>query len=374
MNHYFDHNATTALDPRVLEAMLPYLAGGANASSRHTKGVQARNAIEQAREQIAKAVNAKPSQVIFTSGGSEANNLFIRGAAACLDAGVFAISDLEHACVRLPVQHLQSCGWQIEKLPVDAHGHVDLMQAQQKMIERSPKLASILLAHNECGAVQNIPALALLTAEQGGWLHTDAVQAFGKIAVDFSALGVQALTVSSHKIGGPMGAGALVVDDRVTLAAQIVGGGQERALRAGTENVAAIVGFGLASELVTQELAQYSAKMRQLQQSFEAALAQIGGCVLFGGAAPRLPNTSFFAFEGIRADRLVAALDEQGFAIASGAACSSANAQPSSALLAMGVPTELARGAVRVSFGRSNEHKDIHALLQALQQAVRQIH
>ncbi len=254
---YFDHNATTPLDSRVLEAMLPYLAQQyGNASSRHEYGRAARRAVDEARQRVAFAAGAHPTEVVFTSGGSEANNLFIKGAAACLTPGVIAISAIEHPCVREPAKQLQRTGWKLREIAVDEHSRVVGANFEAALTEK-PALVSVMLANNETGAVQDVAVLAERARSAQAWFHTDAVQAFGKRTLDFRELnraGVHAMTLSAHKLGGPKGAGALLVDKRVGLQPQIAGGGHERGLRSGTENVAAIVGFGLAAELAVASL------------------------------------------------------------------------------------------------------------------------
>ncbi|MFT4171022.1 MAG: cysteine desulfurase family protein [Rhodocyclaceae bacterium] len=367
---YFDANATTPLDARVREAMLPYLSGRfGNASSRHEYGRQARAAIDAARQQVAAAVGAHPTELVFTSGGSEANNLFIKGAAASRQSGTLLIGATEHPCVRLPARHLANAGWRIGQLPVGDDGHLDAAAALAQIEMQRPAVVSVMLANNECGTVNDVAALAAATRQVGGWCHTDAVQALGKMPVDFRALGVHAMTLSSHKIYGPIGAGALVLDKRVDIPALIAGGGQERGLRAGTENVAAIVGFGLAAELAIADMAERTARQRAARDLFEAGLGGLGA-LIFGAVGERLPNTTFFAFEHIDGETLVAKLDRAGFAVASGSACSSASAEPSRTLLAMGVPDDVARGAVRVSMPHDVRLDDVERLLRALKQTV----
>lgn len=367
---YFDANATTPLDARVLDAMLPYLgARFGNASSRHEYGRQARAAIDTARQQAAVAVGAHPTELVFTSGGSEANNLFIKGAAASRKPGVMAIGATEHPCVRLPALHVQQHGWRVVQLMPDADGRVNVDAAVALIVQDRPAVVSVMLANNETGAINDIAPIAAATRQAGGWFHTDAVQALGKMPVDFRGLGVHAMTLSSHKIYGPIGAGALVMDKRVDVPALIAGGGQERGLRAGTENLAAIVGFGVAAELAVAEMSERTGRQRAARDVFENGLGAIGAQV-FGAAADRLPNTSFFAFEHIDGETLVAKLDRAGFAVASGSACSSADAEPSRTLLAMGVEPGLARGAVRVSMPHDVELNDVDRLLRALKQTV----
>ena len=362
---YLDHNATTPLAPAVRAAMLPWLGERfGNASSRHEYGRAARKAIDEARAQVAAAVGAHPTEVIFTSGGSEANNLFIKGAAALMKPGLVAVSAIEHPCVREPARQLTKSGWRCEEIAVDAAGRID-EQSFETLLADKPRLVSAMLANNETGVIQNVAALAAAVKAKGGWMHCDAVQALGKIPLDFRALGVHGLTVSAHKIQGPLGAGALVLDKRVELAPLVAGGGQERTLRSGTENVMAIVGFGVACELAAAEIDTRAARLAKLQQRLEAGLTQMGARI-FSAAAPRLSNTSFFAIAGVDGETLVGKLDRAGFAVASGSACSSANPEPSHTLLAMGVEAGVARAAVRVSLGAGNSEQDVDGFLKAL--------
>jgi len=369
---YLDHNATTPLEPAVLAAMLPWLESQyGNASSRHEFGRAARRAVDEARQQVAAAVNAHPTEVVFTSGGSEANNLFIKGAAASLTPGVLAVSAIEHPCVLKPAAQLARQGWQLREIAVDADGRVNPADYAEVLLAR-PKLLSVMLANNETGAVQDVAALAAAAKAGGGWFHTDAVQALGKLDIDFrvlNAAGVHAMTLSAHKAHGPKGAAALVLDKRVEIQPLIAGGGHERSLRSGTENVPAIVGFGVAAELAAQRVAELSAHMRAMQAKLEAGLVLLGARI-FATAAMRLPNTSYFAFPDIDGETLVGKLDREGFAVASGAACSSANPEPSHVLRAMGVAPEIARGAVRVSLGAGNTGTEIEQFINALRVTV----
>lgn len=369
---YLDHNATTPLDPAVLAAMLPWLKSQfGNASSRHEYGRAARRAIDEARQQVAAAVNAHPTEVVFTSGGSEANNLFLKGAAASCKPGLLAVSAIEHPCIAKPVAQLARSGWQLRTVAVDAAGRADFADFAEVVALR-PKLLSIMTANNETGVVQDIPALATAARACGGWFHSDAVQALGKLPLDFRALnlaGVHALTISAHKAYGPKGAAALILDKRVELQPLIAGGGHERGLRSGTENVPAIVGFGVAAELAAQGVAELPRRLKALQQRLEEGLAGLG-VRIFGAGAERLPNTTYFAVPDIDGETLVGKLDREGFAVASGAACSSANPEPSHVLQAMGVAPEIARGAVRVSLGAGNSETDIDEFINALQVTV----
>lgn len=372
---YLDWNATTPVRAQVLEAMLPWFSQRfGNASSRHEYGRAARAAIDEARARVAAAVGAHHSEVVFVSGGTEANNLFIKGAAALDRPGVVAVSAVEHPSVREPARSLDRLGWQVREIAVDAQGRIEV-DDYLDILQYRPKLVSVMLANNETGIIQDIPAVAEAARTTRAWFHTDAVQALGKIPVNFRALndsGVHALTVSSHKIGGPKGAGALVLDKRLELAPLSSGGGQERGLRSGTEDVAAIVGFGVACELAAAEMQTVSHRMSALRDQLERGLVE-QGATIFGRGVERLPNTVYFSVPGIEGETLVAKLDRAGFAVASGAACSSANPAPSRVLTAMGVASGLARGAVRVSLGGETTAAEVGDFLGALAQTVFQL-
>lgn len=374
---YFDHNATTPLEPLVRQAMLPWLSPQfGNASSRHDYGRAARSAIDEARAQVARLVGAHPTEIVFCSGGSEANNLFVKGAAACLPPGLLAVSAVEHPCVLRPAEQLARRGWRVQQLAVDGEGRIDEAAYRTLLVQR-PALVSVMLANNETGVLQDVAALAEQAKQSkisAAWFHTDAVQAVGKIPVDFRALnaaGVHALTFSSHKIGGPQGAAALVLDKRVELEPLIAGGGQERGLRSGTENVAAIVGFGAACELAVGAAGSLQAApaLSELRQRLEGGLRSMGA-TLFGMGAERLPNTVYFSLPDVEGETLVGELDRAGFAVASGAACSSASPGPSHVLRAMGVAPEMARGAVRVSLGHGNTAVQVDDFLTRVQRTL----
>ena len=369
---YLDHNATTALDERVLEAMLPYMRTQyGNASSRHELGTQARNAVNTAREQVAALVNVQPSQVVFVSGGTEANNLFVKGAAGYLKPSQIAVSAIEHPCVAKPAQDLARSGWKVRKLAVTPDGQVDLKDVELALAVPTG-IVSVMLANNETGVIQDVAAIAERARAARAWMHTDAVQALGKIEVDFPALNVHAMTLSAHKIYGPKGAGALVVDKRIELKPIIAGGGHEQGMRSGTENVPAIVGFGAAAQLASAHRQALGGRVRQLRNTLEAGLLELGA-VIFGERAPRIPNTSYFAFPHIDGETLVIELDKLGYAVAAGAACSSTSTEPSATLIAMGVAPDLARGAVRLSLGIDNTAADVDGFLRTAQGLVQRL-
>jgi cysteine desulfurase len=368
MEVYLDHNATTPLSDMVLEAMMPFLTVQyGNPSSRHSFGRRARHAVDQAREQVAALAGAHPSQVIFTSGGTEANNLALKGAAAWLRPGNVALSAIEHPSVIEPVKALRQQNWSMREIVVDREGRVTQTSLAEAM-SGDTRLVSVMYANNETGVIQDVATLSEFARRQGAVMHSDAVQAAGKLALDFAASGAQLMSLSAHKLYGPKGAGALVIDKSLELASQIQGGGQERGLRAGTENVAAIVGFGAAAELAQASLDSEPARLAGLRDRLQQALQALPGAVVFAAGAERLPNTLFFGVEGIDGEMLLMQLDQLGLAVASGSACSSDKVDPSHVLLAMGVEPMLARSAIRVSLGRGNDEADIDRLIEALKQ------
>ena len=366
---YFDHNATTAVDDAVLDAMLPYFQQEfGNPSSRHVHGRIARQAVNHAREQVADSVGVQPAQVVFTSGGSEANNLFIQGAAGYLKPTRIIVSAVEHPCVMRAAQELARNAdrkWNLRRLTVDNLGRVNLVDVDRAVTEQQPGLVSVMLANNETGVIQDVTAISEQARACGAWMHTDAVQAFGKIPVDFASLKVHAMTLSAHKVYGPKGAAALVINKRLLLKPLIYGGGHENGLRSGTENVPAIVGFGVACGLAKSRMAESVVRIAAMRARLEQGLVEMGA-VIFGLGALRLPNTCYFALPGIEGDTLVVRLDKAGFAVASGAACSSVNPGQSHVLEAMGVESTLARCAVRVSLGSSNSPIQVENFLKAL--------
>ena len=363
---YLDHNATTPLEATALEAMLPYLREQfGNPSSVHRQGRRARAAIDAAREHVAALVNAHPSQIIFTSGGTEANNLAIQGVAAKHSPGRILIGATEHPSVAEAATSLADRGWHIEHLPVDDQGCLrhDVLE---KALRPVPALVSVMTANNETGVVQDMAAIAAFVRDNGALLHTDAVQAAGKIALDFSASGAHLMSLSAHKIGGPKGVGALIVDKAVDMKPLLHGGGQEKGRRSGTENVAAIVGFGAAATVVRERLAAYGLRLLRLRELLEAGLRSFPGVEIFAANAQRVPNTVCFGVHGMEGETLVLNLDRLGFAVSSGSACASGSNEPSPVLLAMGVDRELARSSLRVSLGWNNTEIDVEEFLRAL--------
>ena len=366
---YFDHNATTALDSRVLARMLPWLEmQTGNPTSRHIYGRSARDAIEYARGQVAEACGAYASQVIFTSCGTEANNFAIKGIAANRPEMQILSSKIEHPCVTRPALAMQALGSVSRQIGVNANGQLDLAQLTEQL-NIPTSLVSVMLANNETGVIQDVASVAELTRTAGAFAHTDAVQALGKIKLNFTDLNVHAMTISSHKIHGPQGAAALILDKRLDIQPLLHGGGQERGLRSGTENIAAIVGFGAACELAATNTQGFIRHTLALREQLESGLAQMKVSI-FGDQVARLSNTSFFTIGSIEGETLVMALDRKNFAVASGSACSSDSTEPSHVLLGMGVDADVARGAVRVSFGAQNTSKEVAEFLATLQHEI----
>lgn len=357
---YLDHNATSPLDACVLEAMLPYLTSHyANPSSTHPAGRAVRQALETARAQVAALVHAQPEQVIFTSGGTEANHLALIGALQHQPPARLALSAIEHASVRTPARLLADTGWQADVIPVDAACRI----AGDYLYQADTRLVSVMWANNETGTVQDIRALARRAHAAGAWVHTDAVQAVGKVPVDFAASGVQLMTLAAHKMGGPKGVGALIVEQAGQLRPVLQGGGQERGLRGGTENVAGIVGFGAAAEFARTELEQRGAEMRALRDRLEAGLCTLG-IVAYAAEVERLPNTVLFSVPTFAGEALLEKLGQAGYALSSGSACSSI--APSHVLAAMGVARAAMRNVLRVSLGAGNTEADIDGFVASL--------
>lgn len=371
---YLDHNATTPVDERVLEAMLPWLQGGfGNPSSVHGKGRQARAALDQAREQVAQLVSAYPGQVIFTSGGTEANNAALKGVAFRSPPGRILISAIEHASVRAPSESLKRHGWLVDTAAVDVNG-VCRAEFLDAAISGETRIASVMWANNETGTIQPVPELAQHCRERGVLFHTDAVQAAGKLEVNFPASGAHLMSLSAHKLYGPKGVGALIVDKAVDMEPLLHGGGQERDRRGGTENLASIVGFGKAAELARVELPTRRRHVVEQRDYFESRLRQVlPEAVFFAEGAERLGNTIFLAIPGLEGQTLIMALDRSGIEVSSGSACGSEHSEPSPVLKAMGVARETALGAVRISIGKDNTMQDMDLLISALESQVRQL-
>jgi cysteine desulfurase len=363
---YFDWNASAMLRPAARTAMVEALALAGNASSVHAEGRAARRLIEEARRAVADLVGAAPRNVVFTSGATEANMLALtpaldsEGRKAPRDR--LLVSAIEHPSV---LSGGRFAAETVEKIPVTAEGTVNLEALARAIASADRPLVSVMLASNETGVIQPIRAIADIVHHVNGLLHVDAAQGAGRIDCDMAALGADLLTISAHKLGGPQGAGALILRDGLHIAeAAIRGGGQERGMRAGTENVAAIAGFGAAVSAARVSRVAEAAHMVALRDRLEAGIEAITPqAVIFGRAAQRLPNTTLFAVSGIKAETAIIAFDLKGIAVSSGAACSSGKVQPSQVLAAMGVEPALAQGAVRASLGWTTTEADVDGFL-----------
>ena len=366
---YLDNNATTALDEKVLEAMLPFMGQvTGNPSSVHRFGRLQKDAIEQARESVAQLVGARAEQVIFTSGGTESNNLLLNGfSKKSFNSNIsgdtrIAISAIEHMSLLEPAQHLPL---EVDKIAVDDNGLINAHALEQVMTEQT-SLISVMMANNETGVIQNLAPLIEFAAERNCFFHSDASQAAGKIALNFVDSGLSAMTVSAHKLYGPVGVGALVIDKRLPISKIQFGGSQEKNLRAGTENVPAIVGFGKAAELALTDLHERSLHQRLLREALEKGLKKLAAVTIFAEKAERLSNTVQFSVAGFSGETLLMQLDRKAIAVSSGSACTSGKAEPSHVLKAMNVADTLASSSVRVSFGKDNTMSDVAVLLTAL--------
>jgi cysteine desulfurase len=360
---YLDHNATTRPYPEVVEAVTRALRDDyGNASSVHAFGQRAKAALDEARFQVARLIDADASELVFTSGGTESDNFALRGAAEAAEPGGrrhIVTSGIEHEAVLNTLKTLERRGWTVEVLSVGARGVLE-PEVLGRALSRQTALVSVMHANNEVGTIQPVAALAALAHEHGALFHTDAVQSTGKIPVSVRALGVDLLSLSGHKFGGPKGAGALWIRRGVRLSPFMTGGRQERSRRAGTENVPVLVGFGVAAALVRDSLAESAAAVAALRDRFEAAvLRDVAGTTVNGDPGCRVPNTSNISFDGIEAESLLIALDLEGVAISTGSACSSGSLEPSHVLRAMGLAHGRTRNSLRFSLGPSTTVEEI---------------
>ncbi len=361
---YLDWNAGAPLRPEAREAVLAALDMIGNPSSPHSEGRRVRAVVEDAREEVAALVGAKPAEVVFTSGATEANNAVLAGGWQTI-----LLAGIEHDSVLAPARNLARAGKvRVVDLAVDGNGGVDaedVASGGREAAALGPALLSLQLANNETGVVQPVAAAAEAARSRGLAVHTDAVQAAGRMAVDFRALGVEYLSLSAHKIGGPKGVGALVIRDGAALPAFVAGGGQERRRRAGTENVPAIAGFGAAARAAARDIGAMD-RVRALRDRVEAEILAITpSAVVVGADAERLPNTTSVALPGASAETLVIALDLAGVAVSAGAACSSGKVGASHVLEAMSLEPALARAAIRVSLGWGSTERDVSAFAEA---------
>jgi len=350
---YLDYNATSPIRADVIQKMVTVMEEGGNPSSVHASGRRARNIVEDARRQVAALAGSKPQEIIFTSGGTEANNMVLHGFA---DRRLI-ISAGEHDSMRTREG--------AEEVSLTSSGIVDLAHLKALLdASESPALVSIMLANNETGVVQPIAEIAEIVHGAGGLLHTDAIQAFGKIPLNFKELGADLMTLSSHKIGGPQGVGALLLREGLAMKPLQKGGGQELGRRGGTENVAGIAGFGLAAEQAAAELDSYQ-RLTELRDQMEAEIQKAGASLIFGRETARLPNTACLQMPGVPSELQVMNFDLAGIAVSAGSACSSGKVKASHVLTAMGFDEQTASESLRVSMGRGTTEKDIDTFVQA---------
>src|SRR5438874_10913748 len=356
---YLDNNATSPLLPEVLEAMRPYYAERfGNASSIHQQGQHARAAVESARESVAALLNCRPAELVFTSGGTEADNLAIFGIAAAGDHVI--TSTIEHHAVLNACHQLERNGVDVTFVPVDGSGRVDPADVK-RALRPNTKLVSIMMANNETGVAEPVAEIGRIAAEADVYFHTDAVQAAGKLPIDVAEITCDLLSISGHKMHAPQGIGALYVRKGSLIKPMLFGGSHDRQRRAGPENVPAVVGFGMAAEIAVAafengEVARLEELRDRLQQ---AVLSEVDGCVINGGDAPRVPTTTNIRFGHIEGEALVIALDLKGLSVSTGAACSSGTIEPSHVLTAMGLSPAQARGSIHFSLGKQNTQQEI---------------
>src|SRR5262245_17706072 len=377
MRAYFDHNATTPPAPAVLEAVVRALGEDfGNASSVHHFGQRAKALLDEARSAVAALIGGEPAEIVFTSGGTEADNLALRGAAEALEGTGrrhLVTSSIEHEAVLNTVKALVKRGWTSTLLPVDASGIVS-PAALAAAITPQTGIVSVMHANNEIGTIQPIADLAAIAHEHGALFHTDAVQSAAKIAVDVKALGVDLLAVSAHKFNGPKGAGALWIRRGTRLVSTMTGGNHERNRRGGTENVPGIAGMGAAARLGREKLTASSTRLAALRDRLEqGVLARVPGTAVNGALTPRVPNTTNISFDGVEAESLLIALDLEGFAVSTGSACSSGTLEPSHVLRAMGLPPHRTQNSIRFSLGAGNTDEQVDALLAKLPSVVEKL-
>jgi len=372
---YLDNAATTPLDPRVLESMLPHLGGRrGNPSSLHALGNAARDALEEARESVASFIGASPEEILFTSGGTESDDLAVLGLArsSTPEKRHVVVSCVEHAAVREAVRRLQSEGFEVSWIGVDSDGLVD-PDDFAATLRPDTALAAVVWANNEVGTVEPVQELAKLCAEREIPFHADAVQAAGRVPLDVSKVPVSTLALSGHKLYGPQGIGALYVREGVSLEPLVYGGGQEKGLRSGTQNVAGVVGFGTAARLAREEMDDRVRHERELRERMLAGIEAIPDVRVNGHRQMRLSNNVHVTVSGVEAESLVLFLDSLGYAIGSGSACSSGGHKASPVLLAMGLPERDAFSVVRITVGKQNTVEDVDGFLEAFSTAVAQL-
>ena len=370
MRLYFDHNATTPVDPAVADFMGATLREDfGNASSVHHFGQMAKARLDEARSSVAALIGADPSEVVFTSGGTESDNFALRGVAEALEPTGrkhLIASSIEHEAVLNTLKALARRGWTTTLLPVDATGIVNPETLRSALTDKTA-IVSVMHANNEIGTVQPVPELAKLAHEGGALFHTDAVQSVAKIPVDVRSMGADLLSLSAHKFNGPKGAGALWIKRGTRVTAILTGGKHERNRRAGTENVPALVGLGVAAQLAVGKLKYEAPRLAALRDRLEQSIvSKVPGTAVNGALEPRVPNTTNISFDGVEAESLLIALDLEGIAVSTGSACSSGTLEPSHVLRAMGLPSHRTQNSIRISLGAGNDDAQVDFLLEKL--------
>lgn len=370
MRIYFDHNATTPVDPAVAETIARVMTGEfGNASSVHHFGQRAKAILDEARSAVAALISAEPSEIVFTSGGTESDNFALRGVADALEPTGkrhLIASSIEHEAVLVTMRALARRGWRTTLLPVDQTGIVDPETLRSAMTDDTA-IVSVMHANNEIGTIQPVAELARIAHDRGALFHTDAVQSVGKIPVDVRALGVDFLSLSAHKFNGPKGVGALWIKRGSRVTSILTGGKHERNRRAGTENVPGIAGLGIAAQLATKKLTSEAARLGGLRDRLEEAiLATVPGTAVNGSREPRVPNTTNISFDAVEAESLLIALDLEGVAVSTGSACSSGTLEPSHVLRAMGLPSPRTQNSIRLSLGAGNTEAEVDFVVSKL--------
>ena len=362
---YFDHAATTPVDRRVLERMLPFFCEVyGNPSELHKQGREARAAVDRARVQVAEAIGAGEKEIVFTAGGTESDNLALFGYLQRFEPGHFIVGATEHPAVMETARALNRVGWAVDFIPVDEYGTIDL-DAYEQAFRDDTRLASVMFANNVVGTIQPVAELARIAHEKGAVFHTDAVQAVGSVPIDVQALGVDMLTISGHKLYGPKGIGVLYARRGTRLTPIIHGGGHERRLRSGTENVPGIVGMGAALEIAVAEMPQTKPRLERMRDRMAAAvLESVPDTKYLGHPTERLPGNVSFPVRYIEGESMLLQLDAHGYMVSSGSACASGSLEPSHVILALGLGAEEAHGSLRVSLGRENTDEEIDGFVE----------
>ena len=370
MRIYFDHNATTPVDPAVAQTMIRVMTEEfGNASSVHHFGQRAKAVLDEARSSVASLIGGEPSEIVFTSGGTEADNFALRGVAEALEPTGrkhLIASSIEHEAVLVTLRALARRGWKVTLLPVDTSGILN-PGALEQAITAETAIVSVMHANNEIGTIQPVGECARIARAHGALMHTDAVQSIGKIPVNVRDLGVDLLSMSAHKFNGPKGVGALWIKRGARITSILTGGKHERSRRAGTENVPGIAGLGVAAALAAKKLASEAPRLARLRDRLESEiLARVPGTAVNGAREPRVPNTTNISFEAVEAESLLIALDLEGVAVSTGSACSSGTLEPSHVLRAMGLPSPRTQNSIRLSLGAGNTDEEVDFVVSKL--------